>query len=117
MAVPTAPVRWGCDNCGGNGPLAAGRYQSRLELQLMRPPDSTALLLKCLCENSFLFGGTLSIHLQSASVVKVSLNSEICLQQKLHHHHAKSRELMHTSETWWLERPGLPGCIHLRVAL
>ncbi len=27
-----------CDNCGGNGPLAAGRYQSRLELQLRRPP-------------------------------------------------------------------------------
>ena len=38
VAVPTAPVRWGCDNCGGNGPLAAGRYQSRLELQLRRPP-------------------------------------------------------------------------------
>ena len=39
VAGSTAPVRWGCDNCGGNGPLAAGRYQSRLELQLMRPPE------------------------------------------------------------------------------
>ena len=39
VAVPPAPVRWGCDNCGGNGPLAAGRYQTRLELQLMRPPQ------------------------------------------------------------------------------
>jgi hypothetical protein len=38
VAVPTAPVRWGCDNWGGNGPLAAGRYQSRLELQPTRPP-------------------------------------------------------------------------------
>ena len=39
VAGSTAPVRWGCDNCGGNGPLAAGRYQSRLELQPMRPPQ------------------------------------------------------------------------------
>ena len=38
VAVPTAPVRSGCDNCGGNGPLAAGRYQSRLELQPTMPP-------------------------------------------------------------------------------
>ena len=39
VAVPTAPVRWGCDNCGGNGPLAAGRYQSRLELQPTMQPQ------------------------------------------------------------------------------
>jgi hypothetical protein len=38
VAGSSAPVRWGCDNCGGNGPLAAGRYQTRLELQpMMRP--------------------------------------------------------------------------------
>ena len=39
VAGSTAPVRWGCDNCGGNGPLAAGRYQRRLELQLMMRPQ------------------------------------------------------------------------------
>ena len=109
--------RSGVDNRGGNGPLATGRYQSRLELQLMRPPGHYgASYLVPLRELVSVRRNAFSPS-ASASVAKVSLTAEICLQHKLHNHHAKARERMHTSEAWWLEWPGLPGCIHLRVAL
>ena len=40
--LSSAPVRWGSYGgvtSGGNGPLAAGRYQSRLELQPTMHPQ------------------------------------------------------------------------------
>ena len=82
--------RSGVDKCGGNSPLAAGRYQSRLELQLMRPPGHYgASYLVPLRELVSVRRNAFSPS-ASASVAKVSLTAEICLQHKLHNHHAKS---------------------------
>jgi hypothetical protein len=80
--------------------------------------DSTALLIVYRCETGLLPGGALlSPHLQSASAVEVLPTAPIFHEQKLPNNHVNVRERMHTSETRWLEGSGLPGCIHLRVAL
>ena len=68
-------------------------------------------------EPQLLGGALLFHHLQSASVVEVLPTAQIFHEEKLPNHRVNARERMHTSETWWLEGPGLPGCIHLRVAL
>ncbi len=70
------------------------------------------------CETSELPGRALLFHhLQSASVVEVLPTAQIFHEEKLPNHRVEARERMNTSETWWLEGPGLPGRIHLCVAL